>query len=626
MLVLLILFPLILLGQQRHVSIDSARIYLNLAQELSVNNTTKALEYIQKTERLIASDDYTTTDKYLEADLLITKSRVYYVNGDYTFVYENMLKAYNLSSSINYYSGMAKSLNGQGIVLQAIENHEEAIADFKKSIEYFNKEVFDPYILAVYVNIAISLIEHKKYEEARNYLAMVIDADYERTNNYYQHLALNKLGYIYKKEKKYQLALEYFSKVLTDKIEPNIWEKAYANNEIASCYLALGKIDVALGYAKKGLQYAKAVGAKWDMERSYYVMYKVYSKLNNTKEALSYYELSAAYKDSLFSQIRLHQIDLMKLRKDEKERSILIAENEMKDAKIKRDNILLISIVGIAVFLLLLLLQHRKRIKREARLYEEIKLQSAEVEAQNETIQNHNKILVKHNQAKDRLISVFSHDLRSPISSMEQLLELMVQGHFSEEEVKDLMEELLIQVRSTSFMLNDLLKWAKLQLDGLEVNPVKVDLIEKVKRTLNSFYLNIKRKNILIENNRKGNNVLLIYADDAHVNIILHNMLANAIKYTDVKKSIKITYETAETGTTLSIFNEGVVISDTRIAEILNTNKALNSEKGTSLERGEGIGLLLIKRFVTINDCTLDIKAHPSKGTEFLVTFPKFKS
>lgn len=599
---------------------DSLVLYLQKAKDFAFVDTRKARQYITDAERLYKS---ATKNNRIYADLLSWKARIAYVSGDYVEAYQAAIDSYNRFDTLQDKTGMRATLKLQGLVVQAVGDNKEALVYFNKAIRLFGDNNDSEYV-ANLINIAISNIELKDYKNARTYLdeALVLSKKMEFYN--YAHLAYNKLGIIDLEGKKYESAKDNFSKVLTHPVEPTVWEKAFAYNGLAKAYLETGNKQVALTYGLKGLYYAKNMDAMWDMQQSYQVLAGVYKSLGEFDTALNYYELSSKFKDSLFNQMRLNQLDLLELKKNEEEKKRLVAENEFMNEKLTKNNIFSVFILCVSVFLVALLAQHRKRIKRENELSNQIKLHNNEVEAQNETIQNHNAILARHNQAKDKLISILSHDLRSPVSAMEQLLELMVVGGVTEEEKVILLEELLIQVRSTSYMLNDLLKWAKLQLDGMEVNPVRVILEEKVNRTLSSFYLTLKRKEITVENHLHENQLTPVFVDDAHANIIIHNLISNAIKYTNRGNKIIINYEEEEDYVSLSVLNIGIVMKEEAIKEVLSIDNMMASLEGTAGERGEGLGLLLIKRFVKENHCKLNIIGHKNQGTEFVVYFPVF--
>lgn len=622
--VLFIVFSLFLVSgicaSQEVSSRDSLEYYLRAAKENAFTDTPKAKYLISRAESLYVSGKRNLP---VHADILDWQGKINYVLGDYVESYKKAIDAYKIFEKLNDVQGMKSALKGQGLVLQAIGNHQEALVLFYKAIHmYENDDDADSEYVACLINVAISKIELGDFKVSRNCLEEALELSEEDGLTNYTHMVYNKMGIIELEEGNYEKAINNFSKVLTHAVEPNVWEKAFAYNGLGKAYMKLGNDDVALTYALKGLYYAKTMNAVWDMQQSYTVLYGIYKDKGDYKTSLNYYELATDYKDSLFNQMRLNQLDLLELKKNEEEKRRLVAENEFVSEKLVKNRVFNIFILCFSAFLVVVLAQHRRRIRRENELSKQIKLHSDEVESKNKTIQHHNTILAKHNNAKDKLISVLSHDLRSPISAMEQLLEFMVAGELSEEEKNSMLEELLIQVRSTSYMLNDLLKWAKLQLDGLEVNPVQVVLPEKVKKTINSFYLTLKRKEIAIENNIPKESLPVIFVDEAHVNIIIHNLVSNAIKYTRKGNKIVINYGLEEGYVVFSITNYGVVMKEDAIKEVMNNENMMASMEGTSGEKGEGVGLLLIKRFIKENNSELRIVPHPDFGTEFIVHFP----
>ena len=115
---------------------------------------------------------------------------------------------------------------------------------------------------------------------------------------------------------------------------------------------------------------------------------------------------------------------------------------------------------------------------------------------------------------------------------------------------------------------------------------------------------------------------LWVIADEAHLNVILHNIISNAIKYTPENKTVRLHYS-KENEICFYVFNEGQPISEKKIKEIEDKSIRLESEKGTSNEYGTGLGLLLVKQYLKPNNATLSIQPIQDKGTQFKLCFKK---
>ena len=115
------------------------------------------------------------------------------------------------------------------------------------------------------------------------------------------------------------------------------------------------------------------------------------------------------------------------------------------------------------------------------------------------------------------------------------------------------------------------------------------------------------------------------YADKNMVNLIIRNLISNAIKFTDNQGVITI--QCADAGNTMlaiSIADTGIGISDDNIAKLFRIDEYF-STSGTAGEGGTGLGLIICKEFVEKNKGAISINSEPGVGTTFTFTLPKFR-
>ncbi|WP_317236156.1 sensor histidine kinase [Niabella hibiscisoli] len=110
-------------------------------------------------------------------------------------------------------------------------------------------------------------------------------------------------------------------------------------------------------------------------------------------------------------------------------------------------------------------------------------------------------------------------------------------------------------------------------------------------------------------------------ADGTHVQIILQNIISNAIKFTPGKGMIEVYYSFEENYTIIHIRDTGRGMDEKKLQRLFNTSGRLITENGTNEELGTGLGLLLIKQFVEENGGRIAVKSEPGKGSEFIVYF-----
>ncbi|MEJ1929479.1 HAMP domain-containing sensor histidine kinase, partial [Nostoc sp. NIES-2111] len=249
---------------------------------------------------------------------------------------------------------------------------------------------------------------------------------------------------------------------------------------------------------------------------------------------------------------------------------------------------------------------------------------------QKQRIARQNRILAKHramlrkqkeqlerlNLDKDTLLSVVSHDVRGPLKSLQTILELYVQGHISEEEVRFFLQEMLQQAKSASALLDDVLMWAKAHMQGMSATLLPVDLRGVVNVAIDQVLPLSKAVNARIEIEGKD---LLVRADEGMLKVAVRNLLANALGHggTNVQVSILIWEEAASA--MISVHDSGPGLPPD-VKQILQEDDNLQSKKA-ALSQG-GLGLLLVREFMRAQGGRLTL-ARPATGTEFILTLPK---
>lgn len=599
---------------------DSVKYYLEASKKNIYTDFKKAKLYLEKADGFAQK----SKDRDLIADVAHNYGGTYYNLGSYDIAMKKFMQALSIYESTNNKLGISKCLMGQGLVQQGIERNHEAIKLFKRAI-ILNKEIGNTVLLSKNVlNIGISEEELKDYESAyKNFIAAykmsISNKDFEM-----QHLSLNKLGRIHYFRNNLDSSVYYYKKLISDKNSPNNWELAFAYTGLSETFLKKGEYHLSEKYGIKGFQLAKSADAKWDMARASGILAEVFSKSEKYDEAYSYLKINKEYQDSIFDESKLQQINLLQLNSKEAENDKLATLNEISKQKLKYGRILVISMVLFLFFLLVIIFQYYRNAKIKQKLYEELEKKNADIQNSKAQIKSQNKTLSDLNQTKNRIFSILSHDLKSPIASIQQVLELLKFGNISDEEMKIISEHLIIQVESTSRLLNNMLHWSITQLDGAKIHRENFYVDEILKDAIGAMILTIDNKEIII-NHIHPENEQKIRADVDHVRVILNNLLSNAVKFTPKNGSITINYSDDKSFYNLHITNSGSEISQQKMDEILNFEKRMYSEKGTGLEEGTGLGLLLVKQFIFDNKGKLQILNHPEGGTEFIVCFEKAK-
>lgn len=236
-------------------------------------------------------------------------------------------------------------------------------------------------------------------------------------------------------------------------------------------------------------------------------------------------------------------------------------------------------------------------------------------------LENLNSELKSLNISKDKFLSVISHDLRNPLTSL-----LLSSKNLNDDIDKISPKEVqmlagIIHRTSNKILdqLNELVDWAKKQREKTNFNPGKLQLYKGINESLELLKANATQKSIKLENEISPN--IYVNADSLMLRSILQNIVTNAIKFTPQSGgSVKVTAQTMDSMVEICIQDSGVGMSKEIQDKVLG-NSSLSSP-GTDLEQGTGLGISLIKDFVSQHGGSIMIDSEPGKGTCFKFTMP----
>ncbi|MDN3596690.1 tetratricopeptide repeat-containing sensor histidine kinase [Zunongwangia endophytica] len=597
---------------------DSVLYYLEQANKSLFNDFDEAIVGLKKCDEFVKDLD----DPKLKAEIIRKWAIAYYVKGVYYKSLKDFLKAEKIYRSIDDYEGIGKCLNGLGLIQQGMERHNIAIEYFRQAIEYYNQSENKYAAAPAVINIGVSKLQLGHLDDAKAVLDSALIMSRAANRKDIEHLTMNHLGDLAYQKEEISTAINYFDSVLNDKSAPNNWEKSFAFFGLAESYFYLGNLAKAERNALEALNFAEINDSFYELEKITGILFNIYEQKGESNKALQYSKQHNIYGDSLYNQKRLRSIDLLNLESKEEDNRRLRLERMEKDRQLSRNKLIIAILLGVGVVLKVILFFRIKTYRQKEKFRKTVEEKNELIVQKNELITERNKELANLNKSKDRLFSILSHDLKSPIGSIQKLLELIKIGEFSEKEQAELLDEMLKQVSATSTMLQNLLQWANSQLEGSKMHLEEVVLPKRVREIMEAHYLVAKSKDIQIKHDIPAS-LSAIIVDKGHLSIILHNLVSNAIKFTHQHKEIKIHYEEDEEFVYFKIKDGGEGISEERIAQIQNFNTQLMSELGTNMETGTGIGLLLVKQFLEMNNATLDIKSYTNEGSEFIIRFRK---
>lgn len=222
------------------------------------------------------------------------------------------------------------------------------------------------------------------------------------------------------------------------------------------------------------------------------------------------------------------------------------------------------------------------------------------------------------NTVKDKLFTIISHDLRSPLASLSSILDFAESGDISAEEFKQFLPSLAQNVENTSRLIENLLFWSKSQLEGESIIPEIFDINDLIEQSIEFFTAKAAEKKIALS--RQLNEPCLAYADKSMMQLVIRNLISNAIKFCNEGDRITVSASSQHDKVLVCVKDTGIGMSEE------TRNKVMGAETyttlGTKKERGTGLGLTLCKDFVAKNKGTLTVESEPGKGSNFCFTLP----
>lgn len=280
--------------------------------------------------------------------------------------------------------------------------------------------------------------------------------------------------------------------------------------------------------------------------------------------------------------------------------------------------LLLFLSAGILVYVMRI----RKLKYQNAHLNLQVEKRTQHIRNQRDAIENQKEGLKRLNELKDRLLSIISHDLRGPLTSTMGILSLFHQRQISEKELRQFSGELSQYVGQQVNMLDNLLSWARSQMEGFHVKPASVNLYQIVEEIFMLYKQDAESKRIKLVNELEQDRY--VYADKNLLQLVLRNLLFNALKFTYEQGTVSVSASFHEGLCQVEIVDNGMGMNREQLAEVFRGGK-LNSRQGTGNEKGNGLGLAICKEFVEKWGGKIWAESYEGKGSRFKFTLKEYQ-
>ncbi len=589
---------------------------------------------------------------------------VFYMNtGDYKQALDLFHQTLDKAVAANLPDRVAMVRFNLGAIYTNQGQWADGLEAFQEALKYFTEINNRQLVSRTLMNIAVNYHSWGNLDKALDY--------YLKGDSYFEELhdkvgrvtSLNNIGEIYKDKGRYSDAIKYYnlSLELAISIQSKLNE-AVVYIGLAEANLELGNINEAHQFAHKSLDIfepnamaegisrgkrvlaevefrngnyneaqslalesevlAEKVGIPDIIEQLTLLQSKIMVRKGDYRQAYHFLQKHVQVKDSLFNDRQSTRLTVLQseldLKLKEKEIALLQKDNEIKDLQIKKQQmvarILIIGIVLLTIVSVVVIRLNRERKKANQLLDEK-----------NKRISEQHQELIKVNETKNRFLSIIGHDLRNPIGAFREMLGQLVDfpEMFPAELRQQILSELRTEADSTYYLLDNLLTWAKTQKESIEYKPEPVKLKQVIDNNilLNSRFSENKGIQLVAE----GEYDYEVYSDQNMLNLILRNLISNAIKFSFADGVVRIKATDEGEKVRISIIDEGVGIEEKKIPLLFDPHQNI-STYGTAHEKGSGLGLILCHEFITKDGGEIKVDSKRGTGTTISFTVRKNKS
>lgn len=543
--------------------------------------------------------------KPLIADSYLALGESYdYVNQQ-TVALECFLKALCLYEELKLDSGLAGTYYSIGEMYNTLNEQETANLYFHKSLHIFSNQKYEFQMANLYGSLANSFYKAKHLDSATYYnnLALPIGKKYQDSL-----ILMDILG---------NMTDVYIAKGQLDKAKDYLLQSyaiansmghyyclAYAKRQFAQIALLQHEYPKAIQMANEVASIAHQLNMDDLLMDAIEVKYQTYKKIGKTDSALLFMEMFKALSDTLVGKKKYQSMDSLlndyRLAKEQQQLQLLKQTNNSKKV------LLTYSFFALAItgcFLFYLYRRSKERQKTTVQLQDQARKLNA------------------LNQLKDKMFSIIGHDLRGPVASLKGLVDFMKAESLSADESAMIVRELKQSVNGVDMLLENLLVWAKMQMEGNIVSkPELIDADALIGESLQLYQKTAAEKKILLDKKLEAG--LHVFADRNYLWLIIRNLINNAIKFTPIQGQVSI--EASEDGNKikLCVIDNGIGMSKAEIDKLFNLEKPF-TKRGTMNEKGSGLGLLFVKEYTERCGGIFSITSTEGKGSKFCITLAK---
>lgn len=522
-----------------------------------------------------------------------------------------------------------------GTVNFNLNDFDNALASYKSALNAAINQSETLRIFKAHEKIGETYISLENLEEAFK--------NYEKALSGYTELGLKKescnslvnLGEISLLQNKSPKASEYFEKALQLAINNDfIQEKSIASLKISKLLFEKSLFLKSKPYLLKIIQDKNQIANIEVLSNAYSLLYQIEKQQGNNSAALNYLELFQETDTEIKNIQYSNQKEQFEIQSNLKQKEIELDnlqisynlnELQLENRKQQINGLIILSVLIAIVFMLVLRMffQNKKTQRILSVQNEKINHQNKKLLLTNKEIKSQRKELSDLNVIKDQLLSIIAHDVKSPMTDLNNLL-FILRHNIDTIQKEDLKNHLAVIESNTSNLLNllnNVLNWTLNQSKGIKVNKSVFLVSELVQNNLNQIESSAVSKEINVEFRTKESDAT-VNSDYNIINFALRNILSNAVKFTNTKGKVLVDIIENNNSVFIKIADNGIGFNEKVQVMLRNNSEKVPTTSGTNKEKGYGIGLSLCKKMLSEINASIQYEANEPKGSIFSIQIP----
>lgn len=219
-----------------------------------------------------------------------------------------------------------------------------------------------------------------------------------------------------------------------------------------------------------------------------------------------------------------------------------------------------------------------------------------------------------------KFIANISHDFRSPLTSIKGYAEAIMDGTIPYEAQNRYLSIILFETERLTNLTSNLLDLNRIDSTGMHLEISEFDVIEMIKRTIQTFEGACTKKRIQIKL-EYAEDETYVTADATRVQQIIYNLLDNAVKFSNSDSDIVIGVREKGAKAMISVKDNGVGIPKENVKKVFDRFYKSDSSRGKD-KKGTGLGLAIVKEIIVAHGENINVVSTEGVGTEFTFTLP----